>query len=122
MNSMKKFGRTRSKTTVQGARFLTKLDLHKNHPMFIAEESKEATNLLERISKYKPEKSYMELKKIKDGVSTNSDRVLGIISRMKLKEAKSALNNERQADELKKKTMFAEKQKNMARRRARKTA
>jgi ATP-dependent RNA helicase DDX54/DBP10 len=83
MNSLKKFGRTRSKTSVQGARHLTKLDLKKPHPIFKSNQSKEATNLLERIRNFKPVKSYMELKKIKEGASTNTDRVLGIITSMK---------------------------------------
>jgi ATP-dependent RNA helicase DDX54/DBP10 len=100
VNSMKKFGRTRSKTSVQGARFLTKLDLNKNHPMFKAKESEAATDLLSRISNYKPEKSYMELKKIKEGASINTDRVLGIITSMKQRELKSAVNNERRENEL----------------------
>lgn len=120
VNSMKKFSRTRAKTSVEGARFLSKLNLNQNHPVFKANESEAATDLLSRISNYKPEKSYMELKKIKEGASTNTDRVLGIITSMRQREIKSAINNERKENELEKRKLFMEKQKQAEKKRERK--
>lgn len=113
LNSVKKFTRSRTQTTVQGARFLHKLDLVKNHPLFLAEESKETVSLLDRITNFKPEKSYMELKKIKDGVSLTKDRVLGLISKMKQREVRSALNIQKREDNMEQKKLFSEKQNKM---------
>ena len=111
LNSLQIFGRTRQVQTPQGTRYLSKLDLKSNHPIFISDESIDKIDLIDRINRYKPERSYMELKKLKEGVSIKNDRLLGLISKMKEKSALKAINSQSKLDDKEKKKLFIEKQK-----------
>lgn len=92
-NSMKKFLISREKTTPAGAKYLINLDLNAPHPLF-PPKNQETQDMLNRILKYKPEKSYMELKKIKEGVVAD-DKVLNLIKKMRMRQLKSFLNKKR---------------------------
>ena len=111
LNSLKIFGRTRLQHTADGTRYLSRLDLRSNHPIFVSDESEAKVELIDRINKYKPERSYMELKKLKEGVSIKNDRLLGLISKMKEKSVMKAIHSQSKMDGKEQKKLFEEKQK-----------
>lgn len=96
-NSMKKFLRSREKTTPAGAKYLNNLDLNAPHPLFVP-KNEETHNLLQRITNFKPERSYMELEKVKEG-ARKDDKVLNVIKKMKSKTVKSHKNKKRRERE-----------------------
>ena len=97
-NSMKKFTKSREKTTVDAARYLHKIDLRSPHPLFVP-KNKSNQDMLDRIKDFKPQKSYMELEKVKVGAAKD-DKVLSIIRSMKKKTIKSFLNKKRRDREI----------------------
>lgn len=96
-NSMKKFLRSREKSSPAGAKYLINLDLKAPHPLFVP-KCEETQDMLDRIFNYKPERSYMELKKIKEGAK-GDDKTLELIKKMKLKTVKSFISKKRMEKE-----------------------
>lgn len=98
LNSLKKFDKTREKTSIDAAQHLKDMDMNYPHPLFKVEDE-ENYDALEELKKYKPSQSYLELSTKKEGSGDKQLKVLELIDRMKRLKDKVDLSTSKKAEE-----------------------